>query len=83
MLLPTAENLLAARPCGAAVAALFSSGSEPASPAQRRPAGRPERRLPPIVVAGTLTRLRLALSRLIPCEDITFADQPFRRSRAT
>ena len=80
MPLPTAEHLLAARPCGAAVAALFSSGSEPAPPA-RRPAGRPGRPLP-IMAVGTLSRLKSALSRLVPCEDITFADQPFRRSRA-
>ena len=76
---PTAEQLLAARPCGAAVAALFSSGSEPAL-LLRRPVARPA---PPLsdVVRQAWSRLGLALMRHIPCEDITFADQPLRRSR--
>ncbi len=78
---PTAEQLLAARPGGAAVAALFSSGPEPML-VLRRPVARPA---PPLgdVLRKALARARLGLLRHIPCEDIPFADQPLRRSRQT
>ena len=78
----TAEQLLASRPRGAAVAALFSSGPEPILVLRQPVAARPARPRPD-AARSVWARLGLMLMRHVPCEDITFAAQPLRRSRQT